>query len=280
MQGSGGGPFAANMADHGWNVKPIVEPFWGKCKTWKASWIDWRIRTSADCRPKQSNIFFYPAHWRRTVLWGVSKSSVAMPLSLPFCHFYYYFIQWFSELWLKYGGFPKSGIPNSWMVYNGKSFQNDSKLKDFIHIVTGVDSARLTVLGVKEMSRLAARELSDWLYWFQLRSGDFKRFWWISMDFIWKRHLNYMMAISGSFHVQTLCKKSSRRMDPIFGRSDHLRPLGKIWTSFKGWENLLEEEYGNRSVGKRENVFLGTWCFRMMGTWWWLRFFKPWHGMR
>jgi hypothetical protein len=47
------------------------------------------------------------------------------------------------------------------MVYNGKSFQNDSKLKDFIHIVTGVDSARLTVLGVKEMSRLAARELSD-----------------------------------------------------------------------------------------------------------------------
>lgn len=64
----------------------------------------------------------------------------------------------------------------------------------------------------------------------------------ISVDVRWFQKMFLFMS--------RLCKKSSRRMDPL-RRSDHtLRPLGKTWTSFKGWENLLEEEYGNRSVGK------------------------------
>jgi hypothetical protein len=74
-----------------------------------------------------------------------------------------------------------------------------------------------------------------------------------------------MMAISGSFHVQTLCKKSSRRMDPIFGRSDHLRPLGKIWTSFKGWKNLWKKNMG---TGRLENgkTFFGNMMFSHDGN--------------
>ena len=154
------------------------------------------------------------------------------------------------EIW----GVPKKkGVPKSWMVWNMENpLRKWSKVLPGLHPHSHWCGFRTpncawrqgnVQAGCKRIVRLTLLISVD-VRWFQ---GILMGFPWISYEnYIWIRWWPFLVFL----FMSRLCKKSSRRMDPL-RRSDHtLRPLGKTWTSFKGWENLLEEEYGNRSVGK------------------------------